>query len=450
MFLKMKEMINLEQKFAITFVSLKQSQFLEVRELSDALANFLAVFEHSFQEEEKALRVEPMQQHTAEMGERFLDFLEDYGREYPQFNVFRSFFSKLPLGHYFMVVHGKLEDTAMVMSTFTFLTNYHLERGIPQPVDVKYFTTQGALEHYNMGTFGHQRRRIGAGVAKANRVCRFCGQVGGKNSPFGYLVSFKHKSHSISEALGNQLVVTADECDGCNDRFSMGIEPSLVAFLSVFRSMHGLNGKGGRKTVVGENFVLDPVEGLSIQSDQTHDQLIGKRQLSMVLKMREKFIGQDIYRCLVKFVLSVVDKRILSGFSKTLEWVNGQINALELPKVAIYQGANFFKSEPMLLYYLRKDESSLPCLVGEFHYADLVYVFIVPFASDEMKDFCVKDDFQDFWKIFNVTRSELKWKFRDFSGLKEQSMQINFKLKGMKLGENAFASLQNEKVDLIG
>ena len=100
----------------------------------------------------------------------------------------------------------------------------------------------------------------------------------------------------------------------------------------------------------------------------------------------------------------------------------------------------FFKEEPILRYYLRKDDSELPRLVGEFHYAHLIYVFIVPFVSDDQKDFCDDGDFHEFWKIFSLTRANLKWDFRDFVSLEQKSIAIKLNLKGMKLGENAFVT----------
>ena len=155
-------------------------------------------------------------------------------------------------------------------------------------------------------------------------------------------VSFKHKSHSISEALGNPKVVTTDECDACNDRFSTSIEPALINLVSVFRSLYGLSGKNGAKTVIGENFVLDPVKGFSIQSDKTHQEIVQNSAQSMDLRLRDKFVPQDVYRCLVKFVLGVVDKDLLGEFSKTLAWINGEIDAEVLPCIARHQGAIFF------------------------------------------------------------------------------------------------------------
>ena len=434
----MRELSTNKETASLTFVSLNQSQYLEMSKLTEVVVNFLAIFDHTFIDEEKVLRVEPLQQHTFKLDERFSDFLKVYAKDFPQFNIFRSFFRELPQGHYFMIVNGKINDTAQIMNAFTFLTHYHLDRGIAQPVDVKYFDTRGALEHYNLSTFGHQHRTMGKWVVKHKRICRFCQQTNGEKNRFGYIVSFKNKSHSIAEALGNRKVFTSDECDGCNDRFSMGIEPSLITFLSVFRSMHGLNGKNGMKTLKGENFILDPVQGLSIELNETHEEILQRTELSIDLKLKDKFIPQNIYRCLVKFVLGVIDEKLLSELSTTLLWVNGETDVNKLPSIAMHQGANFFKKEPVLLYYLRKDDSELPKLIGEFHYADIIFVFIVPISSADHKIYSKKKAFMKFWNIFNLTRSQLQWDFREFHSIEPKSIAVNFNFKGMNAGENIF------------
>ena len=102
-----------------------------------------------------------------------------------------------------------------------------------------------------MRNFGHQTRSVGAHVVKEKRICRFCNTVNGGTNPFGSVVTFRKRSHAYSEALGNKHMISKDECDACNQRFSVGCELSLINLLSPFRSIHGLKGKHEKKSLWG-------------------------------------------------------------------------------------------------------------------------------------------------------------------------------------------------------
>lgn len=428
-----------DNKITITFVSLQQSCFIETSK--NIMLSFLPLFEHKRGVEGFDFLVEAIQCNSTDLRRRITVFIDFYTKYFPALNGLRTFLSLLPENHYFIILQGKLTDTATHLQYFTFLTRYHNERGMQQRVDERFFDWGETLKFYNMRNFGHQTRSVGAHVVKEKRICRFCNTVNGGTNAFGSVVTFLKRSHAYSEALGNKHVISKDECDACNQRFSVGCELSLINLLSPFRSIHGLKGKKGKKKLVGKNFSLDPEKGFDIKYDGTIDPTEKIERLEIQLELRETIVPHDVYRCLVKFVISTVDPTELKFLSKTIDWVNGNFDADKLPKVCILQAGNYYKEQPLLSHYLRKKEDSLPYMVGEFHYADIVYVFIVPFCLNDKVDFTDENRFNDYWQIFNSIRSNYQWSMKDFSGTRPINMQLNLSIEGMDFGENTFVEL---------
>lgn len=419
----------------ITFVTLKQSCFIESNK--NFMFAFLKLFEHSTNKEGVDYLIHPIQTNTLKLKQKISRFIKAYGDRFPSFNRFITFLNLLPEDQYFLIVDGKLTDTQKILQYFTYLTRYHNERGKPQKIDERFFDWGATLEMYNLQSFGHQRKSIGGKVPKEERVCRFCRTQNGEVNSFGTRVSFRNKSHAFSEALGNKNVISLDECDACNERFSTGCEFSLINLLSLFRSLHGLKGKGGQKTLRGKNFTLDPQKGFDIKYDGTIDPTGNIDRLEMNLELNDSVTPQDVYRCLAKFVISVVDDIELEFLDQTIEWVNGGFNAEKLPQVAILQASNFYKESPMLNYYSRKINGLMPYLIGEFHYADMVYVFIIPFCEKDGTDFIDKAIYDDYWTKFNI-RSSFDWAMKDFSSYEPINLHVNVNIEGIVFGENTF------------
>jgi len=116
------------------------------------------------------------------------------------------------------------------------------------------------LKSYDAYEFGASRKTIGEPM-KHKRKCRFCSLDSKK-------VTFKTKAHAVSEALGNKKLILLEECDDCNRRFSETIEPDIVEYLSLFRSIFQVKGKGGSKKLKGNNFKLLNDDGIEIQMNE--------------------------------------------------------------------------------------------------------------------------------------------------------------------------------------
>ena len=101
--------------------------------------------------------------------------------------------------------------------------------------------------------------------------CRFCGT---DNAGL-----FRQIAHLVPEALGNRRIFSADECDACNQKFSV-YEDALAAAVGPLLTLGGTAGKGGKVRQSGRS------AGNSVL---THDRVEGKRQLRMIARNVEDY-----------------------------------------------------------------------------------------------------------------------------------------------------------------
>ena len=409
----------------LSFISLKESSHLKIHSKAAIWGELLLLFSHTFYPERNYYELETIQQNTPIFRERLAAFVDRLKAKLPKAQAFSAFFRRMPDGHYFVIVTGLLADTLEIMGYFKYLSDYHQSKGIPVKDGLSNLKFGELLKQYNVNFFGHQRRVIGSG-SRSERHCRFCGCAAAETNSFGERVTFNGKAHAISQALGNTLVSVLEECDSCNGRFSRTIEPSMIAILEFFRSLHDLKGKDGSKVITGENFTIRQNEGMfDIHLDEILD-LSNGPDLRFRLHSRGIFVPQDFYRCLVKFVLSVINSLELPAFEKTLQWVNGAFDARSLPKIAYLQHAAFFTPQPMLMVFTRKGESRHPYLVGEFHYADHIYAFVIPFCSKDRYTFTQKKHYEPFWSMFNMVREHFNWEHTSYASSRKIKVACDF------------------------
>src|SRR5690606_19881064 len=286
------------------------------------------------------------------------------------------FFSGLVEGEYFFILNHVDRITTDFTQLWRKLGKLNVE-AINSTFDESLYDWGTTVLNYNIAFIGAERKSFGRFAESEIKTCRYCkGEEGEKNS-FGEAVSFRERAHLISEALGNKKLVSLDECDYCNEYFSRTIEPSVVNYFSIFRSLHGISGKRGKKKLRGENFELD--------ANEFHVKLPGDLRdykgghFSTPLDLIDTFVQTDVYKCLVKFLLALVPKKDLSVYKNTIQWLF-ENKPRSLPSVACLQCGNFYADYPRLIKYKRFNfDTSFPDLIGEFRYADIVMIFIVPF-----------------------------------------------------------------------
>lgn len=411
--------------FAISIISQSYSTTFQISHpsgIAELRGRFYLMFKHTFDEQKQLMVLEQLQYNNADLRTSVKEFVDHYKTTLPIINKLSDYFKMLRDGEpLYLFPYGK-PDGLQHGKVITFLQSVESGEDFLTLWDEVKSTYEQLFHSYYVKSFDWDtRKRIGE-PDKKKRVCRFC-----NNSSIP--LAFKKSAHAISEALGNKRIILNEECDACNERFGLGIEHDLIAFCRIHLNMTGIQGKTGVATVKGKNFSLSNKEGIVLN---LHDRLQSSTVIgSHRLETNEKISMQNIYRILVKFALSVIETKDVGFFTQTVEWINGNYSAPVLPKIATRIDPELsFRHPEIRIFRRREDDFDLPFLAAEFSVSVRRFVFVVPFSSQDQKDFLREEDHQNFWKLLNHLNTETGWHFEDFSDdrKKELIFNLNFEM----------------------
>ena len=224
---------------------------------------------------------------------------------------------------------------------------------------------------------------------KHDRVCRFCGN----RIP---IVKFNDIAHFIPQYFGNKHFLSDFECDTCNHIFS-AFENDFANFLGLKRSFAPKTGKKGIPTykTPDQKFVVKADENNGIRFEANLDdkgyftQDRSRKEIN-IKQIKHPYIPVNVFRCLLKIAVSLIDKEKLSNYKNTFEFLMDD-NLLEpkSPLIAIHQ---FFipgppAKTPLLFLYKKRENVSnhlIPkrTMIITFH--NYTYQLFIPFDKDEM------------------------------------------------------------------
>lgn len=263
---------------------------------------------------------------------------------------------------------------------------------------------------------------------RENRECRYCH----KNNTD---TTFKKVAHTISEGLGNKMIVTNDECDKCNEYFGKDVEPAIMEYLDFFRTWFGVHGKKGViHHKYGGNYVLkkeaDKTVNLGVTLTDEEIESLSKevdKNLDIIkLQSQQEVELQSIYRSLVKYALGILPTDKMVVFDKTAEWLLGKRTVDELPLVRIEISTNY-EEHPKVVVMLRKNkDETLPYAVSEICIMNIRFLFIIPLCNDRDKDFLGNDYWERFigvFKMYKITH----WQIQNFSKKEKKRLVMNVK-----------------------
>ena len=155
-----------------------------------------------------------------------------------------------------------------------------------------------------------------------------------------------------------------------------------------------------------------------------------------------KFTPQNVYKCLCKYVISILDNGVLPYFQDTIKWINNKTRYCKLPIVAIGNSATIH-SEPILLVSIRKkDDYNYPYCFAILSIANIAFAFIVPFSSKDKYQFKADSKcYERFQDILRTYFNSLEWSFAKLSSSRKTQTSIDFSLNippECKLGRDYF------------
>jgi hypothetical protein len=418
------EFIALNNEIGFKLDSLNET---EIEKFAYEITSIFAILN-----EENQPVVNSFQKCTFEIRKEINNFVSKYNSMYPKLNAIDAFFNNLGYDEpFFFLPNLKIEFTEKV----TLMNYLRAQNEGLNFEELNKKTTElfgDLMDNYNFGVVGGKRVEIGE-KNKSQRICRFCGRTNEKTT-------FESKAHAISEALGNKTIVLFEECDECNKRFSETIENDIIQYLSIFRTIFNVKGKnkgkgkGSSKTFKGKNFSLKNDGTVKLLFQSLSDRPIeNDENYNVKLETEQPIIAQNIYKALCKYYLSIIDKKYLSHFENTIDWINGKIEIEQLPKIAEKISYHHFATQPKFTYFLRKvDNREIPFAVGEFHFTCKVFAFIIPLCDQDEKSFIEKNDFEKFWKTFRHFDKTNGWVLSDFSDKSKRNFSINLNIDSKK------------------
>jgi len=214
--------------------------------------------------------------------------------------------------------------------------------------------------------------------------CRFCKKKLGE-------VTFDKKAHAVSQLLGNNFLLSNDECDVCNQLFS-NYESELGHYLHFWRSAALLDGKRGvpkfkedtfkmGKSKTGKLLIKEQIDKESkLQFDEENKAIT-------ITGIQKSYIPHSVYKALVKMAISFVEEEELHLYSETIEWLLDSTNTIR-PNSRLIMWEQFISHpnpypEPEILQFTRleENESSVYNRIFIIAFSNYVFQIYIPLCS---------------------------------------------------------------------
>ena len=377
---------------------------------------------------------------THQMNDEIKNKIKNLTVNYEKANIkirqFNSYFSDIPNSKYFCVFPETDFTVSQIMNIFE--TIRLLNQGVKfEDLDSQIKKSSNdfnslfgnLVEQYEIMVYSPRRKTIYGEKDKSKRICKYCKRTSRETT-------FNEEAHAISEALGNKTLISAEECDECNHMFASTIEKDIFNYLKIFRVLYGKKGKKAIPELYFNNGIkLYYKDDVAIFEDKNGSATINREKANIPLELSENVNFMSIYRCLVKFAIAVLPIDIVNKLNKTIKWINEIKNdgsILNLPKIAHLINRNEYYNQPDITIYKRKENGNknLPYLFCELKIAFFVFVYIIPFSDEDMIDFSLEENYQNFWKFNKHYNRISSWVFDNFNRDESKPLIINLSIEG--------------------
>lgn len=255
---------------------------------------------------------------------------------------------------------------------------------------------------------------------KINQHCRFCGRV---RQPGENPNPFKNEAHALAEFIGNEQLISYEECNACNSYFSGKVENHLSEFINPVRTILGMAGKTGvpkyksvksrieraGDTIEIKQYAGDPITSVDEANNALHMMLAVKSYIPIAL-----------YKCLTKMALSIMPDAELQCHRNELDWIRTPDHTLNAGCFTQHRCYLYFIPSPVPVFehawatiLQRKDNAALlPDKIFVLGTMNLMFMTMLPLSLKDAhlvgKDLSSRDsDFQASCRRYRPYRSDL-------------------------------------------
>lgn len=364
--------------------------------------------------------------------DRLKSISQEFIKYFPETYRLFDFLKKMPKDEKFTIIPVNVNKDESMNNYLEINRGVHEINNIPFPN-----LDKNLIDTYLIYLFGDKRKDVGI-RDKNKRVCRFCG----KSFPD---VTFKNRSHAISESLGNKLLLCNEECDVCNKKFDeKGIERDLINLLQFSLNLYEIKGKNGQRNFKGKSIEFDNKKnggGVLVNSDQSIDD--NNYRNFVIEEPTLSFIPQNIYKCISKFAISLINRIYLPRLTKTIEWIASDDFTTSLPPIWFRQTSSC--DQPMMGIYVKKgsDSNMIPEFIIRLYISNNEFLFTFPYVDNHL----VAVNTTEWKKFISDTFSLNDYHEMDLSSAEKQFLKINLEIKKQEGSE--FVSLKKSEYKLL-
>jgi hypothetical protein len=218
--------------------------------------------------------------------------------------------------------------------------------------------------------------------------CRFCD----RSEP---AVSFRKTAHAIPELIGNKRIISNNECDTCNEKFSKILEDHLGKYLGLWRTMMQIKSKNGvvsYKAPDGISRIDLRDHGIEIKSFEENPIVItnDEEKTVTIQGFRQPYIPIAVFKCFVKIALSVIPYDLLDYFYDTKNWLLEDSHVISrydiqpiLTIASSVPGIKPFGDLSIIVFRRKDDELRVPFMQMVIFFGNLGYQIVVPCKSKD-------------------------------------------------------------------
>jgi len=229
-----------------------------------------------------------------------------------------------------------------------------------------------------------------ASIRQDPRKCRFCNRTETE-------VTFKSEAHALPELLGENKLISQDECDDCNALFG-AFESHLSRFFIPYLTVLGVKGKrrvpAFHSRTVDRNedtrtiFIVGPDGKRSLQIGDFNDYKIDEINKTLSLSFRlPPHRPLFVYKALVKIALSLLPEKQIRDFQNVYDWILGKeaaISYLPVGFITVLKRKKFAK--PFAdLYQAKKvvtENKFFPELTLLVNFANIIVQIFLPLSQN--------------------------------------------------------------------